>query len=369
MAHAPNGYENVAELDSGRGGDAIFVYCLDDGPDGTSSVPVFLTAVTYSVDGWSQPNTDGSTFSTGQSALPSDLSPTAVLTLSHKDNYLYVGPRTGTLADLRLALSDGSSGVYWDGNNDLTNLDVLHLDNQAPFAISPTTPVSSMPSFAPVITESSNPSSSPSSSPVVSGECSRHVDCETDGLGCTVDVCLGDLTCQRTPACPTDYTCVEPICPGGCAGCTEEASCSQSGGCAWSKQDPACIDPPTTCGEINDGATCTAHGCAWSNDPVTCDTKAACNAGSCPGCSWSGKLKSCVDDTDSPCSGGSGGGQCTGADPTPCDRTCNGTQEPFTCQPPPPQCRLAGTSCVDDTDACCGSCSCWTKGKKAGQCT
>ena len=117
--------------------DAIFVYCLDDGPDGTPSVPVFLTAMTYSADGWSQPNADESTFSTGQSALPSDLSPTAVLTLSHKDNYLYVGPRTGTLADLRLALSDGSSGAYWDGNNRLTNLDVLHLDNQAPFVMTP----------------------------------------------------------------------------------------------------------------------------------------------------------------------------------------------------------------------------------------
>ena len=381
------------------GGDAIFVYCLDDGPDGTPSVPVFLTAATYSVDGWSQPNTDESAFLSGQSALPSDLSPTSVVTLPHKDNYLYVGPRTGTLADLRLALSDGSSGTYWDGNDATTNLDVLN--SQAPFAILPTsqctsptdcgptmndctTPVceggdcsienkpndtpctdddifthgdkcfegvcygthhpsavpSSMPSSAPVTTESTNPSSSPSSSPVAIAECS----------------------------CPMDYTCVEPICTGGCGGCTDEALCSQSDGCAWSKQDPACVDPPATCGEINDVTICTTHGCAWSNDPVTCDTKAACNAGNCPGCSWSGKLKSCVDDTDSPCSGGSSGGRCTGADPTPCDRTCNGTQEPFTCQPPPPQCRQAGTSCVDDTDACCGSCSCWTKGKKAGQC-
>ena len=116
-------------------GEAIFVYCLDDGPDDTPSVPVFLTAMTYSNDGWSQPN--ATTFSTGQSALPSDLPPTAVLTLSHKDNYLYVGPRNGTLADLRLALSDGSNSTYWDGDNNATNLDVLHLDNQAPFAMSP----------------------------------------------------------------------------------------------------------------------------------------------------------------------------------------------------------------------------------------
>lgn len=143
--------------------DAIFVYCLDDGPDGTPSVPVHLTAVTYSADGWSQPNADVSAFSTGQSALPADLPTTAVVTLPHKDNYLYVGPRTGTLTNLRLALSDGS-GDYWHGNDGTTNLDVLHLDNQAPFAIeaestpaptpSPTAPPTLAPTPAPQVTTS-----------------------------------------------------------------------------------------------------------------------------------------------------------------------------------------------------------------------
>ena len=198
--------------------------------------------------------------------------------------------------------------------------------------------------------------------------CTSDEDCETDGLGCTVDVCLGGDTCQRTPAyCPTDYTCIEPICQGGCGGCTEEASCSQSDCCSWTK-DPGCDDTP--CGERGDESTCTFHGCTWSNEPVACDTKDACNSESCSGCSWSNKNKICLDDaTSSQCSV-SAGGQCTGPDPTPCVLSCHGIQEPFTCQPPPPQCREAGVSCVDDVNACCAgtTCNCWTKGKKAGQC-
>ena len=145
--------------------DAIFVYCLDDGPDGTPSIPVHLTAVTYGADGWSQPNADVSTFSTGQSALPTDLPATAVVTLPHKDNYLYVGPRTGTLMNLRLALSDGSSGVYWDGHDSTTNLDVLHLNNQAPFAIeAESTP-------APTSSPTPAPTSAPQVAPSGLGTC------------------------------------------------------------------------------------------------------------------------------------------------------------------------------------------------------
>lgn len=143
--------------------DAIFVYCLDDGPDGTPSIPVHLTALTYSSDGWSQPNDDVSTFSTGQSALPTDLPTTAVVTLPHKDNYLYVGPRTGTLTNLRLALSDGSSGGSWTGNDGTTNLDVLHLENQAPFAIEAESTPAPTPSPTPAPTPA--PTSSPTSSP------------------------------------------------------------------------------------------------------------------------------------------------------------------------------------------------------------
>ena len=216
------------------------------------------------------------------------------------------------------------------------------------------------PTLAPVNPPTLAPVNPPTAAPIIppTAQCSSPEDCDTDGLGCTVDECLGDSTCKRTPACPTDYTCVEPICLGGCTNCDGEASCTQSNGCTWDKVGD-CVDPPSTCQGLSQAecASDWANGCEWTTDNLVCNSKDTC--GNCAGCSWSNKNKKCQDSSGAECGGTIE--QCIGAPiGDPCEYSCSGDQDPFTCQPPGPTCGEPGVPC-QTSEECCNKCQ--TKGR------
>ena len=116
--------------------DTLFLYCVDDDMTGTPTVPVHLTAVTYSTSGWVDPNPNPSAFTSGTSSLPIGKPPNTVLTLRHRDNYIYIGPRKGIRSDLLYNLSDGTAQT-WIGSDSTTGTDIL--DKQAPFIVEATT--------------------------------------------------------------------------------------------------------------------------------------------------------------------------------------------------------------------------------------
>jgi len=90
-------------------GDTILVYCLESGNRNV----VHLGGFSFS-NNWAQPNLDPSSYGTSTSALPVGLSSVGAVTLSHKDNFVYTGPQSGTKEEIQVFISAEGS---WTGSN------------------------------------------------------------------------------------------------------------------------------------------------------------------------------------------------------------------------------------------------------------
>mmetsp|Transcript_1069 Transcript_1069/g.1693 ORF Transcript_1069/g.1693 Transcript_1069/m.1693 type:complete len:773 (-) Transcript_1069:152-2470(-) len=135
--------------------DTIIIYCLDDDPVlGTPTVPYHLSALSYASSGWLPANpSDPDSFGTGSSALPDMLPSSAVVTLSHRDNYRYEGPRSG---HSRSSLMDNylSNSLFWFGS-DSTSFDVIAM--QTSFTLDSGTTTTPSPTGTPTTSPTPSP--------------------------------------------------------------------------------------------------------------------------------------------------------------------------------------------------------------------
>ena len=88
-------------------GDTVLLYCETD----TKEI-VHISGFSFSGD-WTEKDLTESEYGTVSSALPESLEDVAV-TLSHMDNYMYSGTRSGTMSSL---ISSITSRVHWNGSN------------------------------------------------------------------------------------------------------------------------------------------------------------------------------------------------------------------------------------------------------------
>ena len=95
-------------------GDTILIYTTTNGS--SSKDFIFLGAFSYTgVDSWVDTGMPADSYETDSSALPNSLSSVGTTTLSHQDNYAYVGPNSGTKAFLQTSLQDVNN---WQGSTD-----------------------------------------------------------------------------------------------------------------------------------------------------------------------------------------------------------------------------------------------------------
>jgi hypothetical protein len=91
-------------------GDNIFVYCQDE----ETSELVHMTGISLSGE-WMGAGLSESTYGTASSSLPTSLADSgAAVTLSHADNYEYVGSTSGSASALRRSIATSSN---WQSSN------------------------------------------------------------------------------------------------------------------------------------------------------------------------------------------------------------------------------------------------------------